>query len=421
MEATFYSLLFLIIYCYFGYPVLIYLFASLFTNRIDKSPIEPTISIIIAAYNEEDCIKAKILNLLSVDYPAALIEIIVGSDGSTDQTNQILKAIKSPLLSVYKYSERRGKMATVNDLVAQAKNEILIFTDARQSFNSDTIRELVANFHDPTIGCVSGELYFKVLTDGGTAKGINMYWNYEKFLRRYESQFHSMLGATGAIYGIRRELFTPIPAEVVLDDMFVPLKITEKGFRTIFDAKANVYDIVSDNPSEEYRRKVRTLYGNYQIFNLFSGLFNPFTSPVAIQLFSHKLLRVVLPFFLISLFGINILLFNTSATYQIFMIAQISFYLLAGVGILTKDSQSARLKIVSKISYIPYVFCLLNFSALAGFLRLVQNKQAATWEKAKENQPLEFYDLTQPQEHGDIPIIQQLLSDEVGASHTQDN
>ena len=421
MEVTFYLLLFLIIYCYFGYPLLIYIFASLFTNRIDKSPIEPTISIIIAAYNEEDCIEEKILNLFSVDYPASNIEIIIGSDGSTDSTNEILRSIASPIFSFYEYSERRGKMATVNDLVAQAKNEILIFTDARQSFNPDTIRELVANFHDPTIGCVSGELYFKVLTDGGTAKGINMYWNYEKFLRRCESQFHSMLGATGAIYGIRRELFTPIPAEVVLDDMFVPLKITEKGFRTVFDAKANVYDIVSDNPNEEYRRKVRTLYGNYQIFNLFSGLFNPFTSPIAIQFFSHKLLRVVLPFFLISLFGINILLFDTSAIYQIFMVAQIAFYLLAGLGMLTKNSQQGILKIVSKISYIPYVFCLLNFSALAGFLRLIQNKQAATWEKARQDQPLEFYDLTQLEENGDIPIIQQLLSNEVEASNTQDN
>ena len=415
METVFYSLLFLVLYCYFGYPLLIYLFAVVFTNRIDKSPIEPTISIIIAAYNEEDCIEEKISNLLSVDYPTANMEIIIGSDGSTDRTNEILRSITSPIFSFHEYSARRGKMATVNDLVTESKNEILIFTDARQSFNTDTIRELVANFHDPTIGCVSGELYFKVLTDGGTAKGINMYWNYEKFLRRYESQFHSMLGATGAIYGIRRELFTPIPAEVVLDDMFVPLKITEKGFRTIFDAKANVYDIVSDNPKEEYRRKVRTLYGNYQIFNLFSGLFNPFTSPVAIQFFSHKLLRVVLPFVLISLFGVNILLCDKSLTYQIFMVAEVAFYLLAVVGMLTKNSQDGMLKIVSKISYIPYVFCLLNFSALAGFFRLIQQNQSATWEKAREDRPLEFYDLTETGADTDIPVIQALLSDEVGA------
>ena len=128
MEVTFYLLLFLIIYCYFGYPLLIYIFASLFTNRIDKSPIEPTISIIIAAYNEEDCIEEKILNLFSVDYPASNIEIIIGSDGSTDSTNEILRSIASPIFSFYEYSERRGKMATVNDLVAQAKNEILIFS-----------------------------------------------------------------------------------------------------------------------------------------------------------------------------------------------------------------------------------------------------------------------------------------------------
>jgi poly-beta-1,6-N-acetyl-D-glucosamine synthase len=383
MQVLFYLLLFLISYCYFGYPLLIYVFAVFFKKKVDRFYIEPTISVIISIYNEEDCIENKIENLSSLDYPPSKMEIIIGSDGSTDRTNDILHKFSSPILSFYAYSQRRGKMATINDLVAKAKNEILIFTDARQSFDVNTIRELVANFHDRNIGCVSGELHFKLLTEGGTEKGINIYWNYEKFLRRCESQFHSMLGATGAIYAIRRELFTPIPQSIILDDMFVPLKIIEKGFRAVFDANAKAYDTAADNPQEEYRRKVRTIYGNYQIFYHCLGLFNPVTSPIAIQLFSHKFLRVIVPFLLILLFIINIFLFNTSFIYQVFIAIQISFYLLAYLGIWTKNSKYGFLKLVSKISYVPYVFCLLNFSALAGFLRLVQHKQAVTWEKAR--------------------------------------
>ncbi|MUG98974.1 glycosyltransferase [Scytonema sp. UIC 10036] len=385
MQMLFWLILFLIIFCYFGYPVFIYLFAIFFKKRIDKSPSEPTASIIISAYNEEDCIEDKIKNLLSLDYPASKLEILIGSDGSTDKTNEIVNSLTSPTLSFHYFTQRRGKMATINDLVAKAQNEILIFTDARQSFEQNALRELVANFNDSSIGCVSGELCFKPLvTAGGTAKGINLYWNYEKFLRSCESQVHSMLGATGAIYAIRRELFTPIPQNLVLDDMFVPLKIIQKGFRAIFDPNAKAYDIAADNPKEEYRRKARTLYGNYQIFCLFGTLFNPFNSPIALQLFSHKFLRVVVPFLLILLLAMNFCLVNLSFIYQVFMISQIVFYLLAILGIGTKHSNYGFLRLVSKLCYIPYVFCLLNFSALVGFIRFVNQEQTVTWEKARE-------------------------------------
>jgi poly-beta-1,6-N-acetyl-D-glucosamine synthase len=383
MQFIFYFLLLSIVYCYFGYPLFIYLFALAFRNEIDKSPIEPTVSIIISVYNEEDWIENKIRNLFSLDYPHSKLEIIIGSDGSTDQTNQLIQQFSSPILSFCTYSQRRGKMATINDLVAKSKHEILIFTDARQSFDADTIRELVANFHDQKIGCVSGELNFQLAIERGTGKGINIYWKYEKFLRKCESQFHSMLGATGAIYAVRRELFTPIPPDILLDDMFVPLKIIENGFRAVFDPQAKAYDIVADNPQAEYRRKVRTLCGNYQIFHYFFGLFNPLTSPIAIQLFSHKFLRIIIPFLSILLFIINILLFNTAFVYQVFIAMQICFYLMALLGIWTKNSEYGFSKLVSNISYIPYVFCLLNFSALVSFLRFINHNQAVTWEKAR--------------------------------------
>jgi poly-beta-1,6-N-acetyl-D-glucosamine synthase len=384
MNILFWILFSLIIYVYFGYPLLIYFFRALFKKKIKKVPIEPTVSVIISVYNEEEHIEDKIKNLFSLDYPTSKIGIIIGSDGSVDKTNDIVSRFTSPLLSFYPFTQRRGKIATLNELVEKAKNEILVFTDARQSFSESALRELVANFNDPSVGCVSGELCFKPLTDeGGTAKGINLYWNYEKFLRNCESQVHSMLGATGAIYAVRRELFTSIPQNVVLDDVFVPLKIIENGFRAIFDTNAIAYDIAEDNPKGEYRRKVRTIYGNYQIFHLFLNLFNPLTSPVAIQLFSHKFLRVIVPFLLMLFFIVNLFLMTTAPFYEIFIKGQIAFYLMAILGAWSRRSKYGFLKFISNLCYVPYVFCLLNFSALAGFLRFIKGSQAVAWEKAQ--------------------------------------
>lgn len=384
LKILFWVLLSLIFYCYFGYPVLIYLWSVFLKKEVKKCAIEPTVSIIISAYNEEDCIEAKIKNLLTLNYPKSKIEIIVGSDGSTDKTDVVVSRYASSNLSFYVFEQRRGKMATLNDLVAKSQSEILVFNDARQSLDQNALRELVTNFCDSSVGCVSGELHFVPLQQaGGTAKGINLYWKYEKFLRACESQAYSMLGATGAIYAIRRNLFTQIPQNVVLDDMYVPLKIIQMGFRAIWDPAAKAYDKVADNPQEEHRRKVRTLYGNYQIFQLFLDLLNPLTSPIAVQLLSHKFLRIIMPFLLIGLFLVNFILAHTSFIFQLFLMGQIIFYLLAATGWYLRSNRNRLLTLFSKICYVPYVFCLLNFSALIGFFKFAKHQQSVTWEKAR--------------------------------------
>jgi biofilm PGA synthesis N-glycosyltransferase PgaC len=384
MIVIFWLFLFLIIYCYFGYPVAISLVAKLRVRPVRKEAILPTVSLVISVWNEEDVIEGKIKNLLSLDYPPEKLEILIGSDNSTDKTNEIIGRSANDRLRLVESRERRGKMFMLNDLVWQAKNEIVVFTDARQSFARDAIKQLVANFADPAVGCVSGELMFSS-KDGGTAKGINLYWNYEKFIRKQESQVHSMLGATGAIYAIRRELFAHIPGRVVLDDMFVPFKIIEKGFRAVFDGTAHAYDEVADSPQEEHRRKARTLYGNYQIFGLLPQMFNPFKSPIALQLFSHKFLRVVAPFLLIAIFLVNFFLAG-QPLYKILFILQIIFYAMAVTGGLARHKKYGILRLVSKVCYVPYVFCLLNFSALVGFFRFLGAKQEVGWEKARKKE-----------------------------------
>jgi len=382
MILLFWTLLGLIIYCYFGYPLVISLLSKFFPKPVHTSAIFPSVSVVIAAHNEEDVIKAKLDNLRALDYPGEKIEILIGSDASTDRTNQILQGYQDPRVRVFIHEHRWGKMRTVSELVAQAQNEIIFFNDARQQLDADALKNLVRNFADPSVGCVSGELLF-VKPDGVTARGVNLYWEYEKFIRSHEAQVHSMLGATGAVYAIRRSLFVPGPPEVVLDDMFTPFKIIEKGYRAIFDGTAHAYDKAAHSATEEYRRKARTLYGNYQIFSLFPGLFNPLQSPIAMQLFSHKLLRVLVPFFMIVLLPLNFMLIDDGLYKSIFGL-QLLFYAAAFIGSLARGQKYGILKPISKLCYVPYVFCLLNFAALAGFYRFIGAKQDIAWQKARK-------------------------------------
>lgn len=391
MILIFWLLISLTLYCYFSYPLLLWIMAKLRPNPIRKGICEPFVSVVLSVWNEEDVIEKKMQNLLSLDYPADQMEIFIGSDGSTDRTNEILANVRDPRVHVVINEQRQGKMATINALVEAghgvplrgSTNEIIVFTDARQIFEPTAIRELAANFSDPSVGCVSGELIFQEKEEeGATAKGVNLYWNYEKFIRKNESRLHSMLGATGAIYAIRKELFVPIPAWIVLDDMYVPFQIIRKGRRAILDESARAYDHAADSPREEHRRKTRTLFGNYQIFGLFPDLFNPFRSPVAIQLFSHKFLRVLIPLFMIALFILNVFLTGDSFYRGLFDL-QIVFYAMAITGALSRHQKYGIFKLVSKACYVPYVFCLLNFSALAGFFQFISGGQDVKWKKAR--------------------------------------
>lgn len=381
MAFLFWIFIFFIFYCYFGYPICLMFLAKIKEKKVHKGYYEPCVSILISVWNEEDVIARKIDNLLSLDYPPDKIEILIGSDGSDDKTNEIVRGYSDKRITLVCFDDRRGKMTTLNELVTRAKNDAIVFTDARQMFAPEALKELVSNFNDHEIGCVSGELILSE-KEGGTAKGINLYWNYEKLIRANESKIHSMLGATGAIYAIRKRLFVSIPPEIVLDDMFIPLKIIAQGYRAVYDDKAKAFDEVAEDSSEEYRRKVRTLFGNYQLFKFIKNAFNPFSSPIAIQLFSHKYLRLLIPFFMIAVFFINAALVH-SEFYRVVFVLQIIFYGLASLGGLAKAKKYGIFKSILKVCYVPYVFCLLNFSALVGFLRFIFNKQTVTWEKAR--------------------------------------
>lgn len=388
LKFIFWFSLITIFYTYIGYPILITIFGKMrllrrrgvYPERSEWCPRNdweyPILSIIISVFNEEAVIQQKIENCLNLDYPKDKLEILIGSDGSTDRTNTILSRYEGRFgnLRIFMAKERKGKPYTINKLVEASGSEILFFTDARQIIERNALIKLVRNFRDEKIGCVSGGLIYRK-KDSITGRGIGAYWKYEKYLREMESNIYSMIGATGAIYACRRALFVLLPQNMILDDMYIPLKVVEKGYRAIFEREANAYDIFAEIPRDEHKRKIRTLSGNYQIFFQLPHMLNPFKSKLAIQIISHKLLRVLVPFFMVTLFLSNLFLLREKP-YNIFIIAQTMFYVIALI-------EGAFRKRITKIFGIPYLFCLLNFSALVGFWEFVRNGTDVKWEKAR--------------------------------------
>jgi len=381
MTSLLWIFLGVIIYCYFLYPLIIFVLAALKPRRITKAPYEPAVTVIMSIWNEEDVIASKMNNLKVLDYPSEKLEVLVASDASSDRTNEIVQANLASGWRLLSSDERKGKVFQINRMAQEAKGEVLVMTDARQEFAQDALRELTANFSDPAVGCVSGELIFRERASGA-AKGVGIYWRYEKFIRRQESRVHSMLGATGAIYAIRKELYRDPPPDTVLDDMYIPFQAILQGYRAIFDEAPKAYDDAADSSNEEYRRKARTLYGNYQIFSLLPQMFSPVASPVALQLFSHKLLRLFIPFFLIALLGVSIIL-SLDGRYVALLVLQVLFYLAALTGGLARRGNYGSMKALNKLGQVPYMFCVMNAAAVAGLYRFLFSKQQITWEKAR--------------------------------------
>jgi len=381
LSDAFWLCLALVAYCYVGYPVLLAVAARIWPRPVSKGPLTPSVTVVISVYNEEDRIGARIRDLLASSYPPDLLRILIGSDGSNDATVARARAIDDPRVEVIAFADRRGKPAVLNDLIARADTDVVVFTDARQTFAPDAIARLLENFTDQDVGCVSGELMLRS-KGGAVAAGVGLYWRYEKWLRNKESAIGSMLGATGAIYAIRRSLFPGIPPQVVLDDMYIPLRIVEAGWRAVFEPAARAFDDAAENARQEHARKSRTLYGNWQIIPLLARLFVPIASPVGFQLLSHKVLRLLVPFLLIAALAVNLTLLE-STLYGWLAWAQGVFYMLAGVGHAVRGVRRGPLRLLAGPAYVPYVFCVLNFSVLTGLWRFLTHSQSAAWQKAK--------------------------------------
>lgn len=376
-EIVFWGSFFFLFYTYWGYPFLLW-----FLNRISprlphKKTFTPDVSIIFVAYNEEKNIEKKLKNLLELDY-AGKIEIIAGSDGSSDKTCEILKRYEGPGMKVFFSPERTGKVNVLNRLVPIASADFIVFCDTRQVFDRQAITKLMSNFADPEVGCVSGELLFYKENINLIGEGVGAYWRYEKWIRRMECLLYSTVGATGALYAIRKNLFVAPPPDILLDDVYIPLKVVEQGFRVLFEPEALVFDKVAESSSEELRRKVRTLAGNFQLFFHHREFFNPFKNRIAWQFFSHKALRAFAFIFLIAVFLSNAMLTASSFYYGCFIL-QLFFYFMALSGAFLKNT-----KIKTGLLSFPYAFCVLNLSSMMGLIKIISGKQKVTWAKKNE-------------------------------------
>jgi len=358
MALVFWCAAAFILYVYAGYPAALWMWARLRPRRVaDGGPIGPVgVTIVIAARNEAHRLRARIENLLQLDHPPALRQIVVVSDGSTDDTEHVLSTYAGGGAVDVVTVPAGGKALALNAGVARARFDTLVFTDARQLFAPDAIAELTRPLQDPSVGAVSGELVLdcestwrrtgepdrrraprSARADRRTARasaiaaGVGAYWVYEKALRRLESTVASTLGATGAIYAMRRELWTPLPADTILDDVLAPMRAVLNGFRVVFNPRARAFDCVAPDAEVEAGRKTRTLTGNYQILWLEPRLLLPWRNPVWIQYMSHKVGRLLVPQALLAVFVSGLVLADRPF-YLVALLAQCAFYLLAGYG-----------------------------------------------------------------------------------------
>lgn len=368
----------LLLYTYAGYPAILWLLGRLLCRPTISSESNrwPRVSVVLSAHNEEAVIAARVRNLLELDYPRDLLQILIASDGSTDGTVDRARAFEDAGVMIVAFETRRGKAAVLNDVIPSILGEIVVLADARQRFDRGALRALLEPFHDSRVGVVSGEL---ILTDvpeaPRIAQGVGFYWRYEKFIRRSESRVDSTVGATGAIYAIRRALFEPIPDDIILDDVLIPLRIARRGYRVLFEPRAVAYDRVAASTREELTRKVRTLAGNFQLFARERWLLSPFHNRLWFQTLSHKGLRLVTPLLQATALATNLLLV-AEPQFRFTLTVQLLFYTAAlGGGALQNTNPRPS------ILLLPYAFCVYSWATVVGFFRFVTGQQFVTWEK----------------------------------------
>ena len=364
-----------ILYIYLGYPALIGLAARLRPRPVDKGEVDGDVSVIVAVFNASDRIEAKLRTVLSSGAADRIREVLVASDGSSDDTVRRVQAWGDARVRAVPFPERRGKAACLNDAAAQAEGDFLLFTDARQSLRPDAMGALIRNFRDSRVDAVSGELVF---TEGsrGTAVGlgVGIYWRYETWIREQESLVHSAPGATGALYMLRRRSFHPIPPGTILDDVAIPMQAVAEGGRCVAEPAAVAVDQASSTGRAEARRKRRTIAGTAQLIRLYPGWLLPRRNPIWFQFLSHKVLRLASPLLLAAAFFSSLAL-CARPLYLSAILAQVGFYGLAGAGWLL------RKRVAAPVVSVPYLFVLLNATALWALLDAVRGRYTGAWER----------------------------------------
>jgi biofilm PGA synthesis N-glycosyltransferase PgaC len=372
----------IILYAYFGYPIILFLLSSIFYPQKKAEAKEnhtwPSVSLLIAAYNEEKVIGAKIENCLALDYPKDLLNVWIASDGSSDKTNNIVRNYVSANKNIHLLEfPRTGKSGMLNQAMQSLKGEIVVFSDANTEYSTDAIKRLVKHFEKPDVGCVSGRLFYRNPGNTISGKGESIYWKYETALKQMESKLGYVAGANGAIYAIRRDLFETFPPRAINDDFTLSMKIVMKGFKSLYDENAIVYEDVAPTMQSEFNRHVRDGAGHYIAVVHLLGLLNPLLGLRSFIYWSHRIFRWMIPFLLILLFMVNISLLD-EWSYRVLFILQCIFYSVAVIGWVGIKKANMPFLI-----YVPFYFCNLNAALFLGFLRAAANVQKTTWERTE--------------------------------------
>lgn len=368
-----------VVYFYFLYPLILACISLFYQKPLikdHKGEYLPKVSLIMAAYNEEAYIERKINNCLSLDYPANKLEIIIGSDGSDDRTNEIVNKYSIKGISFYPYPARRGKMAVINDSISYASGEICVFTDVSELFDTDAVKKLVRNFVDPGIGAVTGNHIYNP-SDSGLGRGTHLYWRYQRWLQRKESRLYTILSSDGTIYACRKHLFSPPPVGTINDDKAIPLGVVSKGFRVIFEPEAVARGDVLPESGRFFNQKVRGQAGMYQIFWLFRRMFWPYNPLVWFVFISHTVGPVMVPWLLLFLLISNAAIWMIYP-YGFFLLLQTCFYGTSLVG-----AYAHKRNIALPLVHIPYFFVLSNVASLTAFWFYLFGVQRATWVKVE--------------------------------------
>jgi cellulose synthase/poly-beta-1,6-N-acetylglucosamine synthase-like glycosyltransferase len=382
MTTAFWILLFIIFYTYLGYGVLLYALVKMRGEKVHTAIYQentlPAATHIIAAYNEEDYIENKIQNALDVEYPSDKYQVWVVTDGSTDQTVEIVK--RFPQVKLFHQDSRQGKIHAVNRIMPEVKDPIVVFSDANTEINKLAIKNLTRHYVDPSIGCVSGEKRIEQeIADEASSAGEGIYWRYESFLKKYDYKLYSVVGAAGELFSVRTSLYEEIDRNTIIEDFFLTLKIASKGYRIAYEPEAFAVEKSSESVAEESKRKIRIAAGGLQAVWRLRMLFNIFKYKwLSFQFISHRVLRwTITPLALPIAFGINLLLINNGSIYSILFFLQSLFYFLAIVGFLL---QKRKMKI--KIFFIPFYFTFMNVAVYLGLIRFLKGQQSVIWEKA---------------------------------------
>lgn len=377
-EVIFLTTVALVLYTYVGYPLIIMLLAWLSDDKVERRDIEPRVTFLITAYNEEKDIAQKLQNTLQLDYPRDKLEILVASDGSTDRTDQIVSGFESQNVRLVRVEGRLGKTETQNQAVRQATGDVIIFSDATTKYERMNLRKIVRNYADPTVGAVSGRYEYFNPTGASIGVGNILFWKYENFIKSSQTRIKTITGCCGCIYSVRRALYEPLPADII-SDLVEPLKILEKGYRIVFEPEAIAYEETTEKTGEEFNMRIRVVTRGMRGMLFMRKLFNPLRYGfVSFQLISHKLLRWLMSVLMVSALISNAFLLGRPF-YNLTFALQAAFYALAVLGWLAECFH-----IRSRILSIPLYFSTVNLASLISIYRTFKGYKAVTWETLRK-------------------------------------